>query len=67
MALVARLRSTSYTIDEDASDRMQAKGTSRVRVVKVPPWYNSSSDLTETVSGDGANEFTFELSTRRKR
>ncbi len=53
--------------DEDAMDRLRSEGTKRVQVVKVPPRYNKSSDLRETVVKDGPNEFSFELSTRRKR
>lgn len=53
--------------DEEAIDRMRAEGTRRVKVVKVPPWYNQASGLQETVHADGPNDFSFELSTKRKR
>ena len=50
--------------DEDALDRLAAERR-KVKVVKVPSWYGTSSRLKETVTEDGSNEFTFELSSRR--
>lgn len=53
--------------DEDVIDKMQAEGIRRVKVVKVPPWYNRESKLAETVSASEPNQYVFELSTKRRR
>lgn len=53
--------------DEDVIDKMQAEGVRRVKVVKVPPWYNRESRLAETVSASEPNQYVFELSTKRRR
>ncbi len=50
--------------DEDALGRLSAERR-KVKVVKVPPWYGTSSRLKETVAEDGPNEFTFALSSKR--
>lgn len=53
--------------DEDVIDKMQAEGVRRIKVVKVPPWYNRESMLAETVSASEPNRYIFELSTKRRR
>ena len=53
--------------DEDAIDRMKSEGTRRIKTIKVPPWYNRSSVLSETIVAEGPNELTFELSSKKKR
>ena len=53
--------------DEDTIDKMLDEGIRRVKVVKVPPWYNRESKLAETVSASEPNQYVFELSTKRRR
>lgn len=49
--------------DEQAMNRLQASGTRRIDVIRVPPAYNLNSTLTASVSAEQPNEFTFDLTT----
>lgn len=53
--------------DEQALDRLKAEGIKQIKVVKVPAIYNNRSQLTTSVTLDGPNDFTFELSTNPKK
>jgi hypothetical protein len=53
--------------DETAIDRLKESRTRRIKVVRVPPTFNTNSRLTETVSGDGSNEFEFQLTSNHRR
>jgi hypothetical protein len=53
--------------DEDAIDRLRSERIRRIKVAKVPPWYNHSSMLREEVTAAGPNEFSFELFSKRRR
>jgi hypothetical protein len=53
--------------DEEAIPRLRASGVKRINVVRVPAIYNSRSTLTETVSTEGPNEFTFDLKSKAAR
>ena len=54
------------TDDEDAIANLRQARRRYVSVVKVPPWYNQYSNLTEEVV-DGENQYHFELAGSRKR
>lgn len=53
--------------DETVIQKLRESGIRRIDVVRIPPQYNSHSTLTETVSAEGPNEFTFELVTGKHR
>ena len=53
--------------DEQALQKLKASGVRRIDVVQVPAIYNSRSTLTETVSLEGPNEFTFDLKSNARR
>ena len=53
--------------DEEAFQKLRQAGVRRIEVVRVPPIYNSRSTLTEIVTAEGPNEFTFELVTGKHR
>lgn len=48
--------------DEEAFKRMQEQGITKIDKITVPAAYNKRSQLTESVSPEGPNDFKFELS-----
>ncbi|QDV16517.1 hypothetical protein Pan153_11470 [Gimesia panareensis] len=52
--------------DEQALERLKKEGVKKIEVVKVPPQYNKRSTLTKSISAEGENDFTFELTSTKK-
>lgn len=52
--------------DEHAIQRLRSSGIRRIAVVHVPPWYNQSSMLEESVMSERPNVFPFDLTAKRR-
>lgn len=52
--------------DETALQRLKAAGAKGVKLLRIPPRFNVDSQIVESVSADGPNEFRFLLTTAQK-
>ncbi|GIW98189.1 MAG: hypothetical protein KatS3mg111_1522 [Pirellulaceae bacterium] len=53
--------------DEEAFERLRAANQRRIAAIRIPPRYNTRSELTATVPPQGPVTWTFELSTKTRR